>query len=149
MLEKCNERFGLPVVIHRPSNINRDDVPDLDLFQNLIKYSKLMNAVSSSPKLQGFLNIVPVEECAMQILGDALGTQQGGAPRYFHCIGRIKLSFETLGDYISDGSRPAEKLTLQEWTDRAEELGLHTTIGSFFRSTERGGAIKYPLLVRD
>lgn len=149
VLEKCNERFGLPVVIHRPSNINRDDVPDLDLFQNLIKYSKLMSAVPSSPKLQGFLNLVSVEECAAQILGSALGTGQGGAPRYFHCIGKVNLSFETLGVYISDGSRPVEKLTLEEWTDQAEELGLHATIGSFLRSTESGGSIKYPLLVRD
>lgn len=146
VLEKCSARFGLPLTIHRPSNINRDDVPDLDLFQNLLKYSRLLNAVPSSPNLGGFLNLVPVEDCATQILGDALGAQQGG-PRYFHCIGQTNLSFETLGDYINEGGA-VDKLTLQEWTDRAEELGLHATIGSFFRSTERGETIKYPLLVR-
>lgn len=145
---------GLAVVIHRPSNIKREDVPDLDLFQNLLKFSRLAGAVPSSPNLQGYLNLVGVDDCADGILAEALPpSSQTHAPgcRFLHQIGDVNLKLQDLGDYLakeSSGGVAPETVSLAEWTDRAEALGLHASISSFFRRAEQGGDIDYPLLVK-
>ncbi|KAM5462795.1 putative Hybrid PKS-NRPS biosynthetic cluster [Microsporum audouinii] len=150
VLEKAARTHdGLAITIHRPSNIKREDVPELDLFQNLLKFSRLAAAVPSSPKLRGFLNLVTADDCAGEILTEALRQVSSPACRYFHRIGDVNIRLEDLEKYMAGNiGRPTETLPLLEWTERAEGLGLHPSIASFFRRAEQGGQINYPLLVR-
>ncbi|KXJ94940.1 polyketide synthetase [Microdochium bolleyi] len=155
LLEKAHQRFGLPVAIHRPSNIARDDVPDLDLFQNLIKYCRMTKAVpdAAGTSMSGFLNLVAVDECASGILSEALrgGNGTDSHVRYPHQIGAVNLSFEKLAEHIAarDVSiGPVATVPLNDWVAMAEEQGMHATVASYFRRAAHGGTIKYPLLVR-
>lgn len=165
LLEKASSRLGLNVVIHRPSNIAREDLPDLDLFQNLLKYSLITRSVPSSPKLSGYLNIVGVDECASGILAAALAPAEfsdasdslgeaGHTVRYLHSIGSVNLRLDDLKDYVTaKGTATPHSgiaiLSLGEWAQVAEAAGMHPTLAAYFRHVEERGITRYPLLIRE
>lgn len=157
LLERANAQLGLPVFIHRPSNIARTDVPELDLFRNLLQYCSRIGAVPLSDKLRGFLNLVPVEACARDILADALrpcSEADGHTDRvhYRHQIGETSLTFESLKACVAEDtgclSSEIAALPLKQWTERAVEAGMHPTVGTYFNAAESGEVVQYPLLVR-
>ncbi|KAJ4397735.1 hypothetical protein N0V93_001970 [Gnomoniopsis smithogilvyi] len=159
LLEKASGRSGLDVAIHRPSNIARQDVPEMDLLQNMLKYSQETSSVPFSSSLQGFLNIVGVEECARGILEMALlqpspsPSPSGGTVRYFHSIGDFNLRLDNLKEHVASlGTVPRNgdivSLSLSKWADNAEVAGMHPAVAAFFRHTEEQGTIRYPLLIR-
>lgn len=151
LLERTNEKFGLPVTIHRPSNISRQDIPQLDLFQNLLKYSSLAGAVPSSSKLRGFLNLVPLQDCASDILQKALDPAHAstGSVRFYHCIGDVNVDLASLKSFVSQGGeKEVEVMSPEAWASRGEQLGLHSTVASVFRQVDQGDPIVFPRLVR-
>ncbi|KAI0867511.1 hypothetical protein GGS24DRAFT_515325 [Hypoxylon argillaceum] len=154
LLERANAQSGLPVAIHRPANIARADVPELDRFRSLLLYCSRMGAVPVSEKLRGFLNLVPVEFGARDILVAAVspgaGVEKG--VRYRHQTGEVNLMFESLRAYVAqETGRPLgeiDMLPFGEWTVRAVEVGMHPTVGSYFNAAELGEVVRYPMLVR-
>jgi len=155
LLERAHAQFGLPVFVHRPSNISRTDVPKLDLFRNLLQFCGRLNAVPVSDTLRGYLNLVPVEACARGILGEALRNQEEGGGekkvRFWHRIGDVNLTFEDLRDYVAENRglplQDVKSVPLKEWTEMAVRVGMHPTVASYFNAAESGGPINYPLLV--
>ncbi|KAI4118131.1 MAG: hypothetical protein LQ345_001755 [Seirophora villosa] len=81
-LERVAQAYGLLVWIHRPSSITRstsflsEDAIQIELLQNLLKYSRLMRAIIVSPKLQGELDLVSAENVASGIVGKAIEGQE-------------------------------------------------------------------------
>ncbi|KAI1259180.1 polyketide synthetase [Xylariaceae sp. FL1019] len=159
LLERAHAQTGLPVFIHRPSNIARPDVPSLDLFRNLLQFSSRMGIVPVSEKLRGVLNLVGVEECARGILSDVPSSSNVGTPiqhegvQYRHQIGDVNLTFEDLQSYVAKSSgRSEEEITvvpLTRWAELAVEAGLQPAVASFFTAAESGGDVHYPLLFKE
>ncbi|KAI1749320.1 hypothetical protein F4782DRAFT_542299 [Xylaria castorea] len=82
-LEKVNSHCDWPIWIYRPSSILRDDIPELDLMQNLIKYSRVIKAVPRLPKLRGFLDLLS-RDSVVQSLVENIGGGYSGRVRFVH-----------------------------------------------------------------
>ena len=54
-MEKMNERFGLPMVIHRPSSITGEHSGRFDLMSNIFKYVELLESGTAGSSLEGLL----------------------------------------------------------------------------------------------
>jgi hypothetical protein len=132
-------------------------MPELDLFRNLLQFCGRIGAVPISDKLRGFLNLVPVESCAQEILVVALRPgdekQEANELQFWHRIGDVNLTFEGLRAYVAETTgHPLGDIAmvqLRKWTEMAVHAGMHTTVDSYFKTAESGGIVRYPMLVRN
>ncbi|EFQ34698.1 AMP-binding enzyme [Colletotrichum graminicola] len=148
-LERIHSLTGLPVWVHRPSNIHRVEDPQFDLFQNLLRYSRLLQAVPVFPSLQGHLNLVEAAEVAQSLFDDVF-TSRNSEVNYRHRIGKINLSMDELGDFVrTEPTSSVEILDVGTWTAKAETQGLPEVVSEWFKKVALGIPIKYPLLVTD
>ncbi|KAH8767211.1 male sterility protein-domain-containing protein [Diaporthe sp. PMI_573] len=67
-LEKVHERLAWPIWIHRPTNVLREHDPELDLMQNMLRYSRALRAVPYSLEWRGYFNLVSPGNVARSIL---------------------------------------------------------------------------------
>ena len=145
-LERVNERFGLPICIHRPSGITRpssllgEEATEMELLQNLFKYSRLLRATPASENFKGALDLVSVESVAKGIVGMALGTRShsyGQEVTYVHQTGGFCLPIEDLKSFLeAETGEKFETLNVRDWADRAVEVGLNFTVAAAFKNVE-------------
>ena len=150
-LEKVHEAVGLPVWIHRPSSIIRDDgSQDLDLLQSLLKYSRLMGAVPVSPNLRGALDLVKVENVVGGVLRTVLnGMATPPTVQYLHQTGDFDIPMTGLKAFLDkESGGDCAILSLREWASRAKSLGLHEVVVAFFEKVEDFGVMTFPRLVK-
>ncbi|KAH8701329.1 hypothetical protein GQ44DRAFT_785142 [Phaeosphaeriaceae sp. PMI808] len=154
LLEKVCLAYGLPITIHRPSNISREgQAPDMDLFQNLLRYCYDLNAVPHSPNLTGTLNLVTINECSGMIIDSLFAPNVEGQPQYVNEIGSTNLDLESLGAFVQGAGKTGmqvENIELGRWIDLAEHAGLNPAVAAFFGRVERDTAsrVRYPKLIR-
>ena len=145
-LERVNESFGLPVCIHRPSGITRssgllgEDATEMELLQNLFKYSRLLRATPASEKLKGALDLVSVESVAEGIVAMALemgSPSYGTKVTYVHQTGGFCLPIEGIKSFLeAETGEKFETLDIREWADRAVEVGLNIIVAAAFKNVE-------------
>ncbi|KAK1983037.1 hypothetical protein LZ30DRAFT_789484 [Colletotrichum cereale] len=145
-LERVHGLTDFPVWVHRPSNIHRFEDPQFDLFQNLLRYSRLLQAVPKFSSMQGHLNLVEVVDVAHGICDDIFNDSNLEV-NYRHQKGTINLSMDKLADFISDQTKSSvEVLDVHTWSARAESHGLSETVSEWFKKVAIGVPVKYPLL---
>ncbi|KAK1991925.1 AMP-binding enzyme [Colletotrichum falcatum] len=148
-LERVHGLTDLPVWVHRPSNIHRFEDPQFDLFQNLLRYSRLLQAVPRFSSMQGHLNLVEAVDVAHSICSDIF-TDANSEVNYRHCISKNNMSMDKLADFIRDRTdSPVEVLEVHAWSARAEAQGLSETVSEWFKKVALGAPVKYPLLVTE
>ena len=158
-LERVNESFGLPICIHRPSSITRsssllgEDATEMELLQNLLKYSRLMRATPASEKLKGALDLVSVESVAKGIVDMALEMRSpfyGTKVTYVHQTGDFCLPIEGMKSFLeAETGERFETLDIREWADRAVEVGLNVTVAAAFKNVEfMQGPMVFPEFVK-
>ena len=156
-LEKMNVQYGLPVWIHRPSSIVRppgqtgEDAPVLDLLQNLLKYSREMRAVPTSPNLRGALNLISVKQVTDGIISHIVNDCRAvsGEVAYVHQTGDHDLPIAGMKEFLEQESGQAvEVVPIGEWAARAESAGLHSTVVAAFKNVERLGVMSFPRFVK-
>ena len=153
-LERASQHFNLPVWIHRPSSITRsssflgEDATDMELLQNLLKYSRLMHATPVSEKLQGALDLVTAEHVAEGIVGCAIQEHSPSsgvaAVSYVHQTGDFCLPISGLKAFLETETKTSfQTLSLDEWADKATSLGLHVAVAAAFKNVEN---LKSPMV---
>ena len=160
-LENVNEQFNLPVWIHRPSSITRsssllgEDAMEMELLQNLLKYSRIMKAVPSSEKLVGTLDLVSAENVAKGIVGRVMEAKVSAtAPAavvYVHQTGDLCLPLSDMRAFLeTETGAEFDMLAIKEWVEQAIALGLHPAVGAAFKHVEdTDGALVFPTFVKD
>ncbi|KAL2864256.1 uncharacterized protein BJX67DRAFT_383918 [Aspergillus lucknowensis] len=142
LLEKASQQFGLPVFIHRPSNITGDDAPSLDIMTNLLKFSRFLATVPRFKSLGGFLNFVPVEVVAYNIVQDLLSNvspKGDSGAVYIHQLGRLDIPIPKMKEHLErEDGRRFESTSLQEWVDQARKSGLNEMVASYLLSVDEG-----------
>ncbi|KAK7953192.1 hypothetical protein PG996_014087 [Apiospora saccharicola] len=76
-LERASAATGARITIHRPSIIVGEDAPNLDVIANVLHYSTKMGAVPSMSAIDGFLQLVRVEDVADSIIATILAGDDG------------------------------------------------------------------------
>ncbi|PYI00038.1 beta-ketoacyl synthase domain-containing protein [Aspergillus ellipticus CBS 707.79] len=158
-LEQANTHLHLPVWIHRPSSVVREEAPDnspekpmFDLLQNLLRFSRRLRAVPMSTNLQGSLDLVSVDNVTRGIVNAVMTPRQitwgntGNAKVvYAHLTGDLDLPIAGLKDYLEkETGERFITIPIAEWARRAEEMGLHRAVTTAFANVERMGVLRFP-----
>ncbi|PYI16870.1 beta-ketoacyl synthase domain-containing protein [Aspergillus violaceofuscus CBS 115571] len=154
-LEQASQTFQLPVWIHRPSSVvrqeragaaeaidqnqdNLDARPMFDLLQSLLRYSWHLRAVPVSTNLKGSLDLVSVQNVARGVV-KAVVAQSIDQRRvaYSHLTGDFDLPIDGLKEYLEGETGEAfAMLPIREWARRAEGAGLHRAVATVFSQVD-------------
>ncbi|KAI1410677.1 hypothetical protein F5Y13DRAFT_70795 [Hypoxylon sp. FL1857] len=146
-LEKVHAYCGWPIWIHRPTNVLREHDPELDLMQNMLRYSRALRAVPSE-KWRGVLNLVSRGSVAKSILRE-MRESYSGAICYVHEKGAVDIRLDDIGSFVeADGGGKVERLSPEMWAARARARGLDEFQAAFFENLARKGTVRYPQLLK-
>ncbi|GAB1212633.1 hypothetical protein ATERTT37_001777 [Aspergillus terreus] len=147
ILEQASERLGLPVFIHRPSNITGPDVGDRDIIHNVWRWSEVLRAVPDlvAAGAKGAFDFVGVETCAKGITDTLFVQASAGHLAYIHQSGENVIPVEEFGECLQrNGGADVELVPFDQWVDKAVQAGLDDLVASFLRGTK--GAFQMPFL---
>ena len=149
-LEKMSERFGLPVVIHRPSSITGEGSGRLDLMSNMFRYVELLKAVPQGAGWKGYVDFISVHSVAAVIVKSVTEHQDTTAVRYLYSAGEIIYPLTVVKELTEGGSSlPFQTLPVNEWVDAAEEKGLDQMLAAYMRSVgDSSNPLTFPKLIK-
>ncbi|EFQ32290.1 beta-ketoacyl synthase domain-containing protein [Colletotrichum graminicola M1.001] len=155
-LENAHAECGLPVYIHRPSSILRPEAdrtgenPAADVLQNMLDYSRRVRAVPAAPGLSGFVDLVQPETVTDRVATAVMSGARKGGVDYVHESGDLEVDVRLIREYLkSETGEDIEALALDDWIDRAEEIGLSPAMAAVFRSSLGSGEpMNLPRLLR-
>ncbi|XP_044716927.1 AMP-binding enzyme domain-containing protein [Hirsutella rhossiliensis] len=153
-LEECARHLGIPIWIHRPSNITGGNVPSTDLMGNLIKYSGQVHALPDMGlSWRGSFDFVPVEAVAEGIAGSLHEPGATGRIVYRHHCADEKIPVHGLAAHLeAELGAPLEMVSVDEWLSRAEGAGLDGTASLLIRKMldgKKGGGGIVPCLLKE
>ena len=151
-VERVNQRFGLPVWIHRPSSVTGTDAPELDLMSNVMRYCQETKKIPDFASWSGVLDFIAVQSVASQII-DAM--HLSGAPvadtshvHYQHESGEIQVGQEEAQSMMETGTGfQFQAVPINEWIDHAEKAGMSNLLGVYLRKAS-DGQILFPRLLK-
>lgn len=149
-LENMNEQIGLPIWLHRPSSITGEDAPAFDIMHNLLKYSRLMQAVPVSDRWHGSLDFISVEAVASGVISEVLssGSAEIESLKYLHHSGELVVPVAGMQAFLEEESGSTfTALPLDKWAERAVEFGLDVVVAGYLRTLK--GSITFPRLRRN
>ncbi|KAJ3497577.1 hypothetical protein NLG97_g1794 [Lecanicillium saksenae] len=148
-LEKVNSRFGLDITIHRPSNIICAGDPEADIVNNLLEYSRRMNAIPELNGWEGYFDFISGPSAAANIVETVLaalkrivenGQRDPRAVQYIHESGETVVSVEDLGLYLgAQDDRPLQKIDMRSWVNNAMKEGMENIVGDFLCNMAASG----------
>ncbi|KXX75016.1 Nonribosomal peptide synthetase 14 [Madurella mycetomatis] len=156
-LERLNERLGLPVWMHRPSDMVRydDEEASWDLLHTLLGYSRKLRAVPLSENLWGWLDLVAVARVAtdiVQMAHDNKPRALDGGVSYVHQTGDIAIPIDQMKEFFEEECGYAytfEKLPIEEWAQRAQAAGMRPAVAAVFGNVPRlARALCFPRFVK-
>ncbi|ORY68694.1 uncharacterized protein BCR38DRAFT_472189 [Pseudomassariella vexata] len=156
-LERLNEQLKLPVWMHRPSDMVRDDDEEAswDLLHTLLGYSRKLAAVPVSENLWGWLDLVAVSRVSndvVQMVHDNLPRSLDGGVSYVHQTGDMAIPIEEMKEFFEEEcghTRKFEKLPIDEWARRAEVAGMRPAVAAVFGNVPRlARALCFPRFVK-
>ncbi|KAL9121258.1 MAG: hypothetical protein Q9187_002183 [Circinaria calcarea] len=140
ILEKAHARLGIPIWIHRPSSITGEEVPEMDVMNNLLKFARLTKSVPESNRWKGYLDFISVAHAASGILKEVLQNRSDAtvAPlEYLHQSGDVVIPMDSLKAFLENESgTPFEGLALREWIERAKEHGLNGLVAEYLSAID-------------
>lgn len=149
-LEKIHERFGLSVVIHRPSSITGEGSGRLDLMSNMFRYVELLEAVPQGNAWKGYFDFISVHSVAAAII-KSIVEEQKPSVRYRYSAGEIVYPLAIMKELTESGSSlPVKTLPVNDWVDAAEDKGLDHMLAAYMRRVgESSNPLAFPKLVKD
>lgn len=149
-LEKVNDNFHLPVSIHRPSSIVREQISELDIVQNLLKFSRLMNAVPESPNLRGTLDLVSLDTVVRGVVQELRPQPRLSSISYLNHTGDVQLPLSGMKAFLDkEYDMNVATLPMGQWAIAARPLGLHVALTAFFEKIELGSPITFPRFTKN
>ncbi|KAH7324402.1 polyketide synthase PksF [Stachybotrys elegans] len=164
-LETLSLQHGLPVCVHRPSTILREGADaegveaQMDWINALIDYSRRLQAVPRVTRTVGSLDFVTIKSIVRDINGAVLqGPVDAKKPRYFHNVGDVVMSLQTLQESIhllddsetgvgGKGKTQYRVMKMDDWVDASTVEGLHPAVASLIEMLEERDII-FPRLLR-
>lgn len=153
-LEQVNQMLGLPVVVHRPSNITGQDMPESDFVTNLIKHARETGTVADTSSWRGSLDFVSVESAAQTIFDavmdfrNSLQTETRECIRYMYESGEVTIAVNELESNLTASTgKHWVVLPPREWVDVLAQSGMDPLLVAYLRRLV-GGEILLPKLLK-
>lgn len=148
-LEQISDKFGMPIVIHRPSSITGDGASDLDVMSNLLKYSRLMKAIPKSEYMHGTFDFISVEKVATEIVSVVSGGISSLSITYMFESGELQIPIDNMVAAMEqDSGENFRALGVAEWVAKAQGMGLHSLVAMYLNKVATTG-ILMPQLVKE
>ncbi|XXH02069.1 protein transport protein bet1 [Hypoxylon texense] len=165
MLERAHAKYGLPVVIQRPSTILREghdaevERASFDWVNALLHYAHKTRAVPRVDHNAGVFDLVSIETCCADVVRELSSRGRDGIPggkeeeeegiTYVNNVGDIAIPMASMADIGLDraGER-YEVLPMEDWAKRAIEAGMHPAVAALIETFDEPGVEKYPTLLR-
>lgn len=165
LLERASRATGLPVTVHRPTNVTGGDAPASDVVQNLLRYSRAVGAVPVSDVWDvaagGQLDFVSVETVADGVVRAALDSVSSDPAasaieedlprlRFVHHSGEVQVPLRAIGKFLEKQTgKPPRAVPLAVWVAEAEMAGLDPLVAEVLVEAERSGVKMFlPTLVK-
>ncbi|MCJ1261274.1 hypothetical protein MMC22_001138 [Lobaria immixta] len=148
-LEQMSERFGMPLVIHRPSSVTGEGASDLDVMSNLLKYSRLMKTIPVSEFMRGIFDFVAVETVAAEIIDTVSEGIWTPSTKYVFESGELQIPTDDMVAAMEKES--GEKyvaLDVVEWVSKAQDKGLNPLVAMYLNKMATTGMLM-PRLVKE
>ncbi|WDK22652.1 beta-ketoacyl synthase domain-containing protein [Colletotrichum graminicola] len=138
VLERLGTQRGLPVVIHRPASIVGAGAPKLDWMAAILNSSRALGKVPAlEGKMEGSLDLVPVQQVSSKLVNVALDTDHAkrvATVRFVHHCNDAKLRPGQLKEFLEeqDGLRTTYSVVgLHEWLTAAAQAGMEPVLHDF------------------
>ncbi|KAJ5094616.1 hypothetical protein N7456_010477 [Penicillium angulare] len=150
-LERASQRFGIPVWIHRPSSVQGNDAPELDLISNIMKYCQKTKTIPDPKAWPGGFDMVTVESVASQIR-DAVrlsgSSERSQGVHFLYESGDLELNHEEVQAVMEAGTGERFAVVpVAEWVDLAENAGMSPLLGIFLREA-KDSQVLLPKLIK-
>lgn len=156
-LERVNEKVGLPMWLHRPSDMVREDDEEAqnDLLHTLLGYSRRLRAVPVSENLWGWLDLVAVDTVSDDVVQKVVDNEPrstDGGVSYVHQTGDMAIPIDGMKEFFEEESGYTvkfEKLPIDEWARRANEAGMKDAVAAVFGNVPRlARALCFPRFIK-
>jgi amino acid adenylation domain-containing protein len=135
-LENAAMATGIPISIHRPCSLIGAAASHDDALNSVIRYSLLSHAVPIVPYAHGFFDFRSVDEVAVEIV--RCDPARDGVAFHHHSSG-VKVPFGELASRLEKlHGEEFAKLEIEEWIEKASNLGLDDLIVSYLRANVVG-----------
>ncbi|KKK17327.1 hypothetical protein AOCH_002450 [Aspergillus ochraceoroseus] len=135
-LENCSRTHNIPLTIHRISSIVGPDAPAMDITNNVLGYSRQMRAVPNLRGCRGFVDLIPVDVAAANIVAEAVAVSSETALiRYVNESGETQVAASQLKGHLEQAAEESfQEMTLAQWIQSAQEHGMPELVARFLRS---------------
>ncbi|GAW25367.1 putative acyl transferase acyl hydrolase lysophospholipase [Rosellinia necatrix] len=159
-LERVSEKFGLPVVVHRPTSITGEGASGTDLLGNVMRFARVAKAVPDARGWSGYLDFVGVDTVAKKVVGEVAGSVREGREgrdgsgcdiRYVYENGDTVIGVEHLREYLEGiiGETPSV-MSFQGWVDALARAGMNPFLVQYLKGVDGdGGVWLFPKLLTD
>lgn len=147
-LENVHLRYSLPVYIHRPSSVIRPEAdmkgenPEADVVQNMLEYSRRIQAVPAASGLSGIVDLVHPETVTNKAIRAVMsyGPESGDEVVYINESGDLELEVANIREYLAkETGKDIQERSLDDWIGQAQESGLSGAMATVFRATLGNG----------
>ncbi|OQE35316.1 hypothetical protein PENCOP_c013G00835 [Penicillium coprophilum] len=154
-LERVNTRYGLPVYIHRPSNVVGPNASKDDIINSLLDTCRQIGMVPRLPGWSGYFDLISAEAAASNIVN----AMNESIQMLHHSIGglsSVEYRHESGGAVIPIGAlksmmektegRPIRLVDLNEWMEHARCTAATSELVLNFLEMRKGKGISMPLI---
>lgn len=154
MLERVYDKYGLRIVIQRPSTIIRDgedatvERAGFDWVNSLLHFAHKTKTVPRVVYNAGAFDLVSVETCCEDVVRE-LPDQGRHGITYVNNVGDVVIPMAQMADVgLSKVGKRYEVLPMEQWTTMAVEAGMHPAVAALIETFDEPGVEKYPALLK-
>ncbi|KAI1387791.1 lovastatin nonaketide synthase [Hypoxylon trugodes] len=149
-LEAVARATGLPVAIHRPCSVIGDRAPHDDAMNSVVRFSLLSRKVPDVPHAEGFFDFKDAVALAGEIANGPIASAAPKDPAvsFRHHSSGVKVPFGQLARHMESlYGGTFETVSMDEWLQVAEGLGIEDLIVSYLKANVAGGSkLEFPYL---
>ncbi|KGO57435.1 Male sterility, NAD-binding [Penicillium expansum] len=153
-LERVSARYGLPVSIHRPSNVVGPNASKDDIINSLLDTCRRIGMVPRLPGWTGYFDLISAEAAASNIVSsieESIQVNHGidsiGSVQYRHESGGAVIPVDALNSVIEKTEgRPIRLVDLDEWMQDARSNAGTSDLVLEFLEMRKGKGVCMPLI---
>ncbi|KAL4795761.1 putative hybrid NRPS/PKS enzyme [Aspergillus venezuelensis] len=146
-LERMHQKFGLPVVFHRPSSLTGVGAPSTDMMTAVLRYSKIMFAVPRTELIRGYFDFISVDRAATEIVQGVVAGNDAEGIHYQYQSGEVQIHSDRIQQALEQQTGETfTALDMEEWVMRAELLGMDSMVGHLLKGSKNQGLMMTRLM---
>ncbi|THC99245.1 hypothetical protein EYZ11_001244 [Aspergillus tanneri] len=153
LLEKASKRYGMKVIVHRPTGIIGKEAPRTDILRNFLHYSQRLGTAPDMDGWDGYFDLVDVGLVAQRLVAGTRVSASSASSmpvQVVHTCNEDAFPVQELGVYLEQKHGTSfGTLPMLEWIERAVEDGMDEMVGLYLREVTTRRIGWYPRVTSD